>query len=389
MNQVATIAPVFDFNDDLSRIEVAIKENYVRHPRLELVEQDLRRLLKYGVMRKPLVTSTCVYLLTGSAGCGKTTILKQFRDSHPSSLDGPDGDTHPVLYVEVPPDATRKALADAILDELGARTRPRNITGPKLFALLLHHLREQKVRMLILDEAHGFVDRRSKRVNYDGAEWLKSLLNACICPVVISGCPDAELVYIFNDQLERRSFGSRRLEPFRYTEDLQWQSFCAVVEALLQDAPVGLDAKHDFAMTCMALHHVSEGHLGRLVDFLAIAFINAVEGGHATLEPAFSETAEQRAPSGRGRFRNPFGMEVGELHESLVKADARRFSELDYGPAPEPGSATASVAGQAAPAAPKKSRKKAGAKARAKSDIRKETTLRRGNRGPTLAEIGC
>ena len=315
----AAVVPPVD--DDRVRCVEALKNVYFSHPMVTQVEADLARLLKYGTVGGATGASTFSYLLTGESGCGKTTILRRFLDEHPMRVEG-GRDIYPVLYVEVPAEATKKGLAACILASLGVTIRG-VATENKLLSLVLHHLREQGVRLLILDEAQNLVDQRSRAFNYKVTEWLKSVLNAGICSLVLVGMPEAELVYRFNEQLERRSFGNRRMRAFSFRDETEWKTFVALAEALLSEMGLEVGFDRDRIEVMMALRLQSGGRLGRLADFLVTAAVITLEEGRDRVdEEVFLAAAEQLARRFDPKWRNPFACSADDLLERLAADEA-------------------------------------------------------------------
>ena len=214
----------------------------------------------------------------------------------------------PILYIEVPPNCTPKALAEHILRALGV---PEELvskgTEVSLTERVKHHLREQEVRMVILDEFHHLIDSKSNRVIHKAADFVKGLLNAAICPFVLAGMPKAAAVYEANVQLKRRSYGRPVLHPFDWNDPSQQDFFRGVLDQYEKKLPFNMPSNLINPSVAMRIHYFSEGLLGRAVDLLVAAAITALEAN----EPCISysilrETVENYRDDNDTNWFNPF-----------------------------------------------------------------------------------
>ena len=296
----------------------ALKRNFVAYPQTTTVENDLERLLKYGTVGRCQGTSASTYMLIGESGSGKTALLKRFCAKHPMRFEE-EQDVHPVLFVEVPSKTTRKALAECILASLGV-SAPSSLTEIKLTARAVHHLKEQGVRVLILDEAQHLVIPEKRQLNFEAADWVKGLANKGVCAVMLAGVPDAWEAYMYNGQLRRRSFGNRRLTPFAVSDQVGWRTFRGLVRAFARLLPFAHVTCLADQVTALQLHRQCGGFVGRLADFLVLVTINGLETGKSGIDSdLLEEAAEQVADLGDAAWCNPFEMSEAELLEAVAK----------------------------------------------------------------------
>lgn len=157
---------------------------------------------------------TAIRFLLGPTRSGKSHLLlellkqKRFKEFKVGT-----GMIRPILYAETPQDANLKALSTQILKRQGSPNPSRGTVYEKM-PKIIHHLKEQRTRVLIIDEAHML----SRADAYDAAEWLKSLLNQAEIQIVIAGLPDLGSLRTANAQLEFRSMSTINLTA------IDWQA---------------------------------------------------------------------------------------------------------------------------------------------------------------------
>lgn len=299
----------------------AFKNIYVNHPQVVAVEKDLESLLTYGKAGTVNGSAYC-YLLTGEPGWGKSTLLRNFAARHKVQIM-PEGNVRPVVYVELKGTAKRKDVAERLLTALGA-SYPGRASERELMRLVLHHLRAQKVNVLVLDEAQTFVDQETLKFSYASAEWLKGILNEGACALVFAGMPAARAIYDLDEQLQRRSFGSRELGGFDRQRDSEMEMFRFILHHLLDNAPL----KHELEVGReleLAFHASTHGRVGMLVDFIVKACIFAAGEGRAVIGlQDLVEAADRLRPLSDRAWRNPFSLDWVDLLAEMARVDEAR-----------------------------------------------------------------
>ena len=231
-------------------------------------------------------------------------------------------DEHPVLYVEVPPKTTRKALAERILSALGA-TVPANTTEVRSTERAIAHLDRQGVKVLILDEAQHLVIPEKRQLNYEAADWVKCVANAGVCAVVLAGVSDAWEAYLYNGQLRRRSFANRRLGRFRVSEATDWKIFRGLLHRYSELLPFPGTSDLKDELTALRVHRQCEGLMGRLSDFIMTETIVGLENNRDRLDQTILHaTAKQLRDLGDPHWVNPFDMDHSALLEAASAAEA-------------------------------------------------------------------
>ncbi len=287
----------------------SLKRLYIPHPEVKRILEALERLRKFGNPDGGLPSPARCLLLTGPSGSGKSALLRRWMSNFPAQQT-PLGDRQEVLYVEVPARCTTKNLAENMLRALNL---PDNIAGKGTEVTQMervkHHLRHQEVKVVILDEVQHLIDSGSRNVIYRAADFVKSLLNAAICPVVLAGMPEATAIFTENEQLKRRAFGQYALNAFNWEDSAERSIFRAVLAAYEEQLPFEAPSNlgRDKALA-FRLHCFSGGKVGRAIDFLYAATINALETGASSLSmEILHETAAYFPGANDYGQVNPFG----------------------------------------------------------------------------------
>jgi Bacterial TniB protein len=180
------------------RVSAAIRGMFIRQPQVLEIFSALDGLRHAGSHGGEVA---CL-MITGVPGVGKSTLLTRFEATHPRS-DVADRTVVPVLYVRVPPRATVKGLAKAMLLRLGSEFAHRG-DEIDLTHQVLTLLRECRVELLVLDEANHLIDRGAAKTHYQVADWLKTLAEDWGRAVVLAGVPQTRQLLQTNEQLLSR-----------------------------------------------------------------------------------------------------------------------------------------------------------------------------------------
>ena len=113
-------------------------------------------------------------VLYGDSGCGKSTILKKYRDNWNKTYIH-DSEEVGVLYISVPSKCSPRALAEAILTKLGDPLAHKG-TQYSLTIRAAHYINQKQVSLLILDEFNHFIDKENMKVAYDAGRLVKVVI---------------------------------------------------------------------------------------------------------------------------------------------------------------------------------------------------------------------
>lgn len=254
--------------------------------------------------------------LVGVSGVGKSTLLINYRDAHPSVFH-PEYTEVPVVYAEVPAMPTSKQLAINLLKGLGCADTTG--TASQLWDRFAALCRRCCVGLIILDEIQHFVDRGKLSTYSSIADLLKQHLSDLKLPVVMAGAPRCRLLFEANNQLRSRFKASTSFYPFRIGTVADFQRFRTVVSTVVQDFDE--TARRFLVSDNMVerIFYATDGIFRNLTDLMDGVRVSRMEGMPCTAEvlaKAFQETvfacADQASNPFAAKFQPRRLIEVGE-----------------------------------------------------------------------------
>lgn len=298
----------------------SLRKQLIRYPQFEMLKNRLAETLNE-------CQSTGIgkgMVIVGPSGVGKTTLLKVFvseidnRKSHVQAQK--------IVIIDVPSAPTPKSLAGAILAGMGdpfafsarhsAEEKASRIQ--KLFA-------ELRTEILILDEGQHLADR-SKRAQYQAADWLKNLLNITKVMVVITGLPRLVNFLHSNEQLRRRFSSSHSYLPFDASDPASMRNFVGVLHAVHTQIPINCisftenDVARRFYLASFGLIDYLVKIVDRAIQIASSAQRAEVHMG--VLSQAFKDEIWSSVPANRNPFDESFDMRpltfTGEPFEGYV-----------------------------------------------------------------------
>jgi energy-coupling factor transporter ATP-binding protein EcfA2 len=180
----------------------------VHHPRFQELQAKITECLEATAEAGE---PQCLCLM-GATGVGKSTLVQSYADTQPR-YETKIGTKSPILYVETPHPITVKGMTSALLDAL---RDPRAFKGtqPEMNARLQGFLADCAVQLVILDDFHHLIDKKTNRILRDVSEWLKVLIkNTGIVYLVVGLEGEVEQILKANPQLSRL-FVREYLRPF-------------------------------------------------------------------------------------------------------------------------------------------------------------------------------
>lgn len=302
-----------------------MRSHFFNYSKLEQIQVALEALLEMGNLTPQRGTPARCLLLTGMPGVGKSTLLDRYRYRNlPYELD--NRTIVPVLVVGLHRACTPKMLAEQMLRAMGV---PEGLCSKGTEATLTdrvrHHLVEQRVQVVVLDEFQHLLDHRSKAGVSRVADYIKTLLNLGVASFVLSGVPDAEAIYTENLQLMRRSLGHFVIEPMdqQNGQDMaDYRAIMAHLQALLP-VPVTVDLTHKKMRHRML--DFSDGTIGRTVDFIHALGTRAISRNLDRIDYALiSRTAYEMRDATKGKdWVNPFDIDDGS---EFLKAEYKHLA---------------------------------------------------------------
>jgi hypothetical protein len=245
----------------------------VTHPKF--VEAFLFIKRHHGNYR-PTKKGNCKFLV-GVTGSGKSFPLEKYAARFPKeTIVGKD--IRRVVYVSLPPRSGMKAVAVAILLALGMSAKE-SWNYPKLLGLVVHHLKEQKVELLIIDEFQHCVEGLTDVRAWEGADLVKEVMDRARCQVLCAGLENASDAREVNPQLGRRNRDKLSLTPYSWANKQDRLDFQAAMREVDGRLPFTTRAGLDKGALLNGVHLGSDGHFGLAMDILKGTSEDAIDDG--------------------------------------------------------------------------------------------------------------
>lgn len=291
----------------------ALKNAFLMFPRVEHAYTEIRNLHRMGV---PGPRAECI-VLYGQSGAGKSHILKFYLGEHPTRkvpiTDGKDPTKSgtrlqdEVVMVEAPSPASRRALIDRIQRAMQPEPLPIRLTLGERRERLVEMLQKAGTRLLIIDEFQHLIDHRSKRVILEASDLVKSLLNAAVCPIVLSGTPEILKILEADSQLRSRVYSIPSITPFDWDDPSDQEQFLGYLleaEACLKFERTSGLSEPDCARR---IHMVSGGLIGETQRLVSAAAEIATRADLPCISNECLALAVDRAwLQHKGKQGNPF-----------------------------------------------------------------------------------
>lgn len=246
-------------------------------------------------------------LILGRSGSGKSRALKHYAAGFPPRR-GQGGWVRPVVYVKVPSDSNRTSLLKEMLRALGVPSSGKQDLKD-MENSIRHHLVEQVVELLVVDEFQHLVDQKTKRFQSVTADFFKDLLSDNICQMVFCGLESSIAASEINVQLGRRKRGRYDVLPYNWLSvegNRNYRGFLSAVAKWMADRKMfddrpSLEGKE----IAQRLHVATDGLIGLTMNLVIVGATIALRDQAATLGlkhlgEAFDELKRE------GISKNPF-----------------------------------------------------------------------------------
>jgi predicted AAA+ superfamily ATPase len=219
---------------DRRRVSHAIREIVVTHSRFEAAYALLKNTL---VCSKGGQEGECA-LIYGKPGVGKSTVLNAFEAEFAGPFKTRSGLVRPVLRINIPGRADLSALYKTMLAKLDAAEMvSRDVQGMKL--AVLAQLKNQRTRMLILDEFTHVVEDRTEFFTKKVVRELKGFISENVCDVVFVGTDEITQIADLYEQIQRRGGqGEMHLLPFDFEDADDNAEWFEILETIGEVLPV-------------------------------------------------------------------------------------------------------------------------------------------------------
>lgn len=275
------------------RIYYVQQDRWLPYPRAQQILDKLESLLSM-----PPKTRAPSFLITGDSHCGKSSLVKHFRDLHPPT-DGLDEPACPVYYLEsCPPEPDEGRLYESILRDLMIPFRYSDKPAKKMDEALWQ-FQQIEAKMIILDEIGGLLSGSvlKQRVIMNS---IKMLHNKVHVPIILVGASEAQYVTGSDAQFASR-FKTVLLPRWEYDIDLQ--RFLARLELTLPLHKSSMLAGPKLSK--LIYDRADSGCIGDFVDLVSKAAIMAIETGSERItekeikECDFSASSKRQPLSGK------------------------------------------------------------------------------------------
>jgi hypothetical protein len=292
--------------EDLIAAVTSIRSLYTRYARLDRIMKVISRL----VIRPAASSEGAVFALVGETRAGKSQLLRMLQLEYPRIPNGvtkPNGDfAHHIPFAIVKlPSANLKAITARVFHALVGKQAAK-VLGPRYTQQdaqteITRVANECCLKLLVLDEAHQSIDRKTDKVAGDVAVFIKELANSAKYSILVVGTENASKLLDAEDELESRIHKVLRLRAFerRQTDLDVWFKILRDVDAHLEKRVFGRLSKLDSPDMAEALMTAANGLIGNMATLVENAGHEAVdemlETGHPTcvrwdhLELAFTE----------------------------------------------------------------------------------------------------
>ena len=211
-------------------------------------------------------------LITGDSDCGKSSLVRHFRDMHPPT-DGVYEAACPVYYLEsCPPEPDEGRLYEDILKDLMIPFRYSDRPAKKMDEVLWQ-FQQIGVKVIILDEiGHSLSGSVLKQRVFMNS--IKKLHNKLHVPIILVGTMEARYAMDSDTQFTSRF----EAEPLpRWDNDMDFRRFLARFELTLPFPRSSLLA--DLKLSKLIYERAESGCIGDYVYLIAKAATMAIETG--------------------------------------------------------------------------------------------------------------
>ncbi len=268
MTMIAMLKGRCKMDNAMRTLTTQANTGLIRYPRFTALHNDIRECQELSrLANEPQCMS-----LEGVTGAGKSALVQDYVALFPR-VEAAHGTRIPIFYAGTPSPVTVKGMAATLLARLGD---PGAYHGT-LWALnfrLIRLMLDCQVELVILDDFHHLIDKKTNRILGQVSDWLKVLIKETGIPFLVVGIA-GKVVHILetNAQLSRL-FGVRQtLEPFQCdpADEGGIQEFARFVQYAEQVVGVPLPTTLPRLELLYRLHYATDGVVGNLMNLLRYA----------------------------------------------------------------------------------------------------------------------
>ncbi|MCW8330275.1 TniB family NTP-binding protein [Photobacterium sp. SDRW27] len=308
--------------DNNIRIQKARKA-FISTPDVTTVLKHIERCRKYSDLQSE---PSCM-MVYGASGVGKTSIIKKYLKQNQGDSTT-EGDTVPVLYIELPENAKPVDAAREMLLKLNDPLALYESDITVLTKRIIDLVPLLKIELIIIDEFQHLVEKSSNKILARVGDWIKMLINKTRCPVILFGMPYSQVVLSANSQLRGRFSIQFHLRPFSYANDRDtFEEFLTRLdEALPFEKCSGLNTKN----MVKKLYAFSEGNMRSLRNLIYHAAVQAIESDQTSIQAKdFLYASRLTSGDKQTTWKNPFEPSI-KISKKMLADPPRNLGWEDY-----------------------------------------------------------
>jgi ABC-type dipeptide/oligopeptide/nickel transport system ATPase component len=294
----------------------------VRHTSFTEATQKILRAVEITISRR----EPSAAMLVGKPGSGKTTICKSIvQHFGPGTVVQTEQgvvNTVPALYCSVPAGVTLKSLSVHMLTKLGCQ----DLRGDAITLMwrLSRLLSTCETQVILLDEFHHLLMRGAEKTRAVVCDWIKTLMNETLIPIILVGMPECEVIVDDHPQLARRYPYRARLPEFDFAVQSSNSIFIKTLKLFNQrmNEIGGFENSSILTdrSTASAIYVATSGNMNAIRQLLHDALRIALERADSTFtvndlaEAAASLTSAKSLVKGK----NPFLLSLTEINRILA-----------------------------------------------------------------------
>ena len=236
---------------------------FVETPMAKLIFDDFDRLRynqKFGGEQQ------CM-LITGDAGCGKSSIINHYKQQHPHQLQA-GFINNPVLVSRIPSKPTLESTMIELLRDLGqfGSSLRKHISNDKsLTESLITCLKKCRTELIIINEFQELIENKTREKRNQISNRLKFISEEAQIPIVLVGMPWAVKI-AEEPQWSSRLLIRRQIPYFKLSENPE--NFIRLLMGLAKYMPFVIKPKLEEKHSTYALFSASSGCLRTLKHLL-------------------------------------------------------------------------------------------------------------------------
>ncbi|QAY66345.1 TniB family NTP-binding protein [Paenibacillus protaetiae] len=261
---------------DIEKRREIVRDIRIYHPRVQK-GLDIIRTCHQSLSS---ATGLQCAIIEGQSGVGKSELISAYLRENSQIIYVGDSTKRTILHAEIFSPANITSFMEDLLGQLGDYNPSSGTRGNKN-TRLVNLIRDCGVELIILDEFQHFKNQKNKSVNYEVADYFKSIINLTKVPVVLFGYEkEAYDVVKENNQLQSRFTIRYNLHPFGLENEERIHEFRTLLYQIDQQLPFVESSNLADPEFYNRLFDVTNGVLRALMKLIGQAAEIAMEKEH-------------------------------------------------------------------------------------------------------------